>query len=81
MRSRFAPVKCITSLNMGWRLTGVIRKAKRGNERVKILARAHSEIDSERLYKAGADVVIIPEFVSAEKIVKKIDHFLHGKGL
>ncbi len=59
----------------------VIRKAKRGNEKVKILARAHSEIDSERLYKAGADVVIIPEFVSAEKIVKKIDHFLHGKGL
>ncbi len=59
----------------------VIRKAKRYNERVKILARAHSEIDSERLYKAGADVVIIPEFVSAEKIVKKIDHFLHGRGL
>ena len=59
----------------------VVRKAKRFNEKVKILARAHTEMDAERLYRAGADVVVIPEFVSAEKIVKKIDHFLKEKRL
>lgn len=59
----------------------VIRKAKRFNPKVRILARAHTEIDAERLYKAGADIVIIPEFVSAEKIVKKIEHFLKEKKL
>jgi CPA2 family monovalent cation:H+ antiporter-2 len=59
----------------------VVRKAKRFDEKIKILARAHSEIDAERLYKAGADVVIIPEFVSAEKIIKKIDHFLREREL
>jgi len=57
----------------------VIRKAKRFNKNVKIFARAHSEMDAERLYMAGADVVIVPEFVSAEKIIKKVEHFLHGK--
>jgi Kef-type K+ transport system membrane component KefB len=59
----------------------VIRKAKRFNDKIRILARAHTEIDAERLYKAGADIVIIPEFVSAEKIVKKIEHFLREKKL
>jgi len=59
----------------------VIRKAKRFNPKVRILARAHTEIDAERLYKSGADIVIIPEFVSAEKIVKKIEHFLREKKL
>jgi Trk K+ transport system NAD-binding subunit len=59
----------------------VVRKAKRVDGRIKILARAHSEIDAERLYKAGADVVIIPQFVSAEKIIKKIDHFLREREL
>jgi len=57
----------------------VIRKAKRFNKDIKIFARAHSEMDAERIYMAGADVVIVPEFVSAEKIIKKIEHFLHGK--
>jgi Kef-type K+ transport system membrane component KefB len=59
----------------------VVRKAKRFSENIRILARAHTEIDAERLYKAGADIVIIPEFVSAEKIVKKIEHFLREKKL
>ncbi|MCK4532029.1 MAG: NAD-binding protein, partial [Candidatus Aenigmarchaeota archaeon] len=59
----------------------VIRKAKRSHPQVRILARAHTEVDAERLYKAGADIVIIPEFVSAEKIVKKIEHFLREKKL
>ncbi len=57
----------------------VIRKAKRFNKDVKIFARAHSEADAERLYMSGADIVIVPEFVSAEKIIKKVEHFLHGK--
>ena len=57
----------------------VIRKAKRVNPKVHIIARAHFEIDAESLYKSGADIVVIPEFVSAEKIVKKVDHFLKGK--
>ncbi len=59
----------------------VVRKAKRFNKRVRIIARAHTEIDAERLYKAGADIVIIPEFVSAEKVIKKIEHFLRERRL
>lgn len=59
----------------------VIKKTKRFNEKAKIIARAHTEFDAERLYKAGADIVIIPEFVSAEKIVRKVEHFLRGKGV
>lgn len=59
----------------------VIRKAKRMDSKIKILVRAHSEMDAERLYKAGADVVIIPEFVSAEKLIKKLDHVLSGKSI
>ncbi|UCC92020.1 MAG: cation:proton antiporter [Candidatus Aenigmatarchaeota archaeon] len=59
----------------------VVRKAKRSSSTIRILARAHTEMDAERLYKAGADIVIIPEFVSAEKIVKKIEHFLREKEL
>ena len=51
----------------------VIRKAKRFNKDVKIFARAHSEADAERLYMSGADIVIVPEFVSAEKIIKKVN--------
>ncbi len=57
----------------------VIRKAKRFNKDVKIFARAHSEMDAERLYMAGADIVIVPEFVSAEKIIKKVEHSLYEK--
>lgn len=57
----------------------VIKKAKRFNKDVKIFARAHSEMDAERLYMSGADLVIVPEFVSAEKIIKKVEHFLHEK--
>ena len=34
-----------------------------------------------RLYKAGADIVIIPEFVSAERVIKKIEHFLRERRL
>ncbi|MCD6591334.1 MAG: cation:proton antiporter [Candidatus Aenigmarchaeota archaeon] len=59
----------------------VIRKAKRTNPKIKILARAHSEIDAERLYRAGADIVIIPEFVSAERMIKKLNYFLKGNKL
>ncbi|MCX6818029.1 MAG: cation:proton antiporter [Candidatus Aenigmarchaeota archaeon] len=59
----------------------VIRRARRLNPGVRIIARAQSEQDAESLYLAGADAVIIPELVSAEKIVKKIDHFRKEKKL
>lgn len=59
----------------------VIRRARRLNPSVRIIARAQSEQDAESLYLAGADAVIIPEIVSAEKIVKKIDHFRKEKKL
>lgn len=57
----------------------VVRKARMLNPKIRIFARAHDEMDAERIYKAGADIVIIPEAVSGEKIVKKIDHFLKEK--
>jgi CPA2 family monovalent cation:H+ antiporter-2 len=56
-----------------------VRKAKMLNPKIRVFARAHDAMDAERIYKAGADVVIIPEVVSGEKIVKKIDHFLKEK--
>jgi CPA2 family monovalent cation:H+ antiporter-2 len=59
----------------------VIRRARRLNPGIRIIARAQSEQDAESLYLAGADAVIIPEIVSAEKIVKKIDHFRKEKKL
>jgi len=59
----------------------VIRKARRLNPGIRIIARAQNEQDAESLYLAGADAVIIPELVSAEKVVKKIDHFRKEKKL
>ncbi|MFH1237006.1 MAG: cation:proton antiporter [Candidatus Aenigmatarchaeota archaeon] len=59
----------------------VIRRARRLNPGIRIIARAQCEQDAESLYLAGADAVIIPEIVSAEKIIKKIDHFRKEKKL
>jgi CPA2 family monovalent cation:H+ antiporter-2 len=57
----------------------VIARARKYNPKLRIFARAHTEIDAERLYKAGADIVLIPEFVSSKELIKKIDHFLGEK--
>ncbi len=59
----------------------VIARARKYNPKLRIFARAHTEIDAERLYKAGADIVIMPEFVSSKELIKKIDHFLGEKKL
>jgi CPA2 family monovalent cation:H+ antiporter-2 len=57
----------------------VVRKARKLNGKMRIFARARDEIDAEMIYKAGADIVVIPEVVSGENIVKKIDHYLKEK--
>jgi CPA2 family monovalent cation:H+ antiporter-2 len=56
----------------------VIGKAKRFNPGIKIFARAHSEDEAEALYRAGADFVVVPDFVSGGTLVRKIEHFLSG---
>lgn len=56
----------------------VIGKAKRFNKGIKIFARAHSEDEAEALYRAGADFVVVPDFVSGGTLVRKIEHFLSG---
>jgi CPA2 family monovalent cation:H+ antiporter-2 len=57
----------------------VIARARKYNPKLRIFARAHSELDAERLYKAGADIVIMPEFVSSKELIKRVDHFLREK--
>jgi Trk K+ transport system NAD-binding subunit len=59
----------------------VVRKAKRLNPKIRIFARARDEVDAEGIYQAGADVVVIPEYVSGDKLVQKIDHFMKEKKL
>ncbi|MFH1445044.1 MAG: cation:proton antiporter [Nanoarchaeota archaeon] len=54
----------------------VIRKARRFNPKINILARAHTTEDSEKLYKAGADYVVMPDLVSGEKIINLLGKFL-----
>lgn len=56
----------------------LIGKAKRFNPKIKLYARAHSEDEAEALYRAGADFVVVPDFVSGGTLVRKIEHFLSG---
>ncbi len=56
----------------------VIGKAKRFNPGINIFARAHSEDEAEALYRAGADFVVVPDFVSGGTLIRKIEHFLSG---
>ncbi len=57
----------------------VVKKARRANPKIRIFARAPDRVEAERIYKAGADVVIIPEYVSGDRFVQKIDHFFREK--
>ncbi|RLI95862.1 MAG: hypothetical protein DRO99_05280 [Candidatus Aenigmatarchaeota archaeon] len=57
----------------------VIGKARRFNPDIKIYARAHSEDEAEALYRAGADFVVVPDFVSGGTLVRKIEHFFTGR--
>ncbi len=54
----------------------IITKTRRKNKKAKIIARAHSKEEAIKLYKAGADFVLIPEFVTANEIVKFMSQFL-----
>ncbi|MBU0898994.1 MAG: cation:proton antiporter [Nanoarchaeota archaeon] len=57
----------------------MIMKARRFNPKINILARAHTKEDADRLYKAGADYVIMPDVISGEKIVSLLGKFLLKK--
>jgi len=54
----------------------IVSKTKRENRKVKMIARAHSKNEAINLYKAGCDFVLVPEFVTANEIVKFISQFL-----
>ena len=51
-------------------------KTRRFNPKINILAKAHTKDDSDKLYKAGADYVIMPDVISGEKIVSLLGKFL-----
>lgn len=57
----------------------IISKTKRDNKKAKIIARAHSKDEAIKLYNAGCDFVLIPEFVTANEIVKFVSRFLDDK--
>jgi len=57
----------------------IISRTKRENRKVKMIARAHSKDEAISLYKAGCDFVLVPEFVTANEIVKFISQFLEEK--
>jgi len=50
----------------------VIGKAKKLNKGVKVLTIAQNDSDAEKLKKAGADVVILPEHISGDRLVKEL---------
>ncbi|MFQ5648116.1 MAG: cation:proton antiporter, partial [Candidatus Aenigmatarchaeota archaeon] len=53
-----------------------IKKAKRFNPKIKILARATSKREEEELRQAGADYIVIPKVVCAAALERSIGHFL-----
>jgi CPA2 family monovalent cation:H+ antiporter-2 len=57
----------------------VVAKARKQNPRIRIFARAHNAADAEKISRAGADFVVMPEAISGEVLVKNIERFLKGK--
>jgi len=57
----------------------VVTRVNRFNPKGIIFARAHSTAEAEDLYRCGAKFVVIPEFVSSEKIIRRIEHLIKRK--
>lgn len=57
----------------------ITRRAKRFNPVIKVFARAHTVKEAENLYNAGADFVVVPEFDSSEKVIKRLEEFFKRK--
>ena len=51
----------------------VIRRAKRFNPRIRILARANSEREEEELRQSGADHIVLPKIICAHELARAIN--------
>jgi len=54
-------------------VASIIRKAKHANPKLKVFVKGASKEDEKILHSAGADIVVIPDIISAEEISKKIE--------
>ncbi len=54
----------------------LIDKTRRFNPEATIFARAPSEKEAKNLYKAGANMVIVPDMVGGERIIQEIRAFI-----
>lgn len=54
----------------------VIKKAKKLNKKIKIIARARYQEDAERLQRAGANIVVLPEYISGKRMVRELKKIL-----
>jgi len=57
----------------------VIRRAKRFNKKIKILARANTKREKEELSQAGADYVVLPKVICAQELARVIGKYLKGQ--
>jgi len=57
----------------------VIQKAKRMNKKIMVVVRADFAQDALKLYKAGADLVILPDMVAGEFLSDEITSVLRNK--
>jgi len=56
-----------------------IKYAKEKNKNIIIIARAHTTHNALELYHAGADRVIVPEYISSHEMARTVDKILNKK--
>ena len=59
--------------------TFVIEESRKVNKKVKIMARATNIEEALGLYKAGADIVLVPEVLAGKEMAKKLGEMIRGK--
>jgi monovalent cation:H+ antiporter-2, CPA2 family len=57
----------------------IVERAKAVNERLLVIARAHSDAEIEHLTRLGADTVIMGEREIANGMLKRLDQILHAE--
>ena len=54
----------------------VVKKAKRFNPKINIVARASTEREEAELRQAGADHIMVPKIICAHELVRGLRHYL-----
>lgn len=57
----------------------VTEEAKKVNKKIKIMARATNIEEALGLYRAGADIVMVPEVLTGREMAKKLGEMIKGK--